>query len=307
MDRVLRHAMGHGLKPITAIQMCTINTAEHFGLTREMGMIAPGRWADVVLVKDLSDFKADLVIAKGKVIAEHGKWKVELANFSYPVWAKNSVHLKKKLEGKDFILRAPKGHTANVKANVIGVIENQAPTRHLMMTLPVNDDEVRASQITRYSSADVAKIALVQRHKGMSGITVGLVSGFGLTEKCAIASTVAHDSHHMIVVGTDDEDMAIAGNKLAEVGGGQVVVKNGKVIGLVELGIAGLMSTERADVVAKKAETVLAGFRACGCSLNNPNMQLSLLALVVIPELRISDKGLVDVTKFDFVPVLEKI
>src|SRR5271157_121563 len=306
MDRVLRHAISHGLEPMTAVQMCTINAAEHFGLTHEMGMIAPGRWADVVLVKDLFDFKADLVIAKGAVIAENGKWKLDLPGFSYPSWVKNSVHLNKKLEAKDFILRAPKGHTNNVKAHVIGVIENQAPTRHLMMTLPVNDDEVRASQLTRYSSADVAKIALVQRHKGMSGITVGLVSGFGFTEKCDIASTVAHDSHHMIVVGTDDEDMAIAGNKLAEIGGGQVVVRGGEVIGLVELEIAGLMSTERAEVVAKKAETVLAGFRSCGCKLNNPNMQLSLLALVVIPELRISDKGLVDVTKFDFIPVLEK-
>ena len=306
MDRVLRHAISHGLEPMTAIQMCTINAAEHFGLTREMGMIAPGRWADVVLVKDLFDFKADLVIAKGTVIAENGKCKTDLPGFSYPAWVKNSVHLNKKLEAKDFVLRAPKGHTDNVKAHVIGVIENQAPTRHLMMTLPVENDEVRASQITRYSSADVAKIALVQRHKGMSGITMGLVSGFSFTEKCAIASTVAHDSHHMIVVGTDDEDMALAGNKLAEVGGGQVVVKDGNVIGLVELEIAGLMSTERAEVVAKKAETVLAGFRACGCKLNNPNMQLSLLALVVIPELRISDKGLVDVTKFDFIPVLEK-
>ena len=307
MDRVLRHAIGHGLEPITAIQMCTINAAEHFGLTLEMGMIAPGRWADVVLVKDLNDFRADLVIAKGMVIAEHGKWKMELPSFSYPAWVKNSVHLKKELEAKDFVLRVPKGHTGNVKAHVIGVIENQAPTRHLMMTFPVTDDEVQASQITRYSSADVAKIALVQRHKGMSGITVGLVSGFGFTAKCAVASTVADDSHHMIIVGTDDEDMAIAGNKLAEVGGGQVVVRDGEVIGLVELTIVGLMSTERADVVAMKAETVLAGFRACGCNLNNPNMQLSLLALVVIPELRISDKGLVDVTKFDFVPVLEKI
>ena len=213
MDRVLRHAIRHGLKPMTAIQMCTINTAEHFGLTREMGMIAPGRWADVVLVKDLNDFKADLVIAKGAVIAERGKWKMDLPGFSYPAWAKNSVHLKQELEAKDFILRAPKGHNGHVKAHVIGVIENQAPTRHLMMTLPVNGDEVHASSITRYSSADVAKIALVQRHKGLSGITVGLVSGFGFTQKCAIASTVAHDCHHMIVVGTDDEDMAMAGNK----------------------------------------------------------------------------------------------
>ena len=152
---------------------------------------------------------------------------------------------------------------------------------------------------------DLAKIAVVQRHKGMEGVTVGLVSGFGFSKKCAVASTVAHDSHHLLVVGTDEADMALAVNKLAEVGGGQVVVKNGRVIGLVELSIGGLMSTERVEIVARKAETVLAGFRACGCKLNNPNMQLSLLALVVIPELRISDKGLVDVTNSDFVPVLE--
>jgi adenine deaminase len=109
------------------------------------------------------------------------------------------------------------------------------------------------------------------------------------------------------VAGTDEESMAVAANKLAEVGGGQVVVKDGKVIGLVELILAGLMSTERAEQVARKAGTVLEGFKACGCSLNNPNMQLSLLGLVVIPELRISDKGLVDVDQFDFVPVLEEV
>ena len=134
---------------------------------------------------------------------------------------------------------------------------------------------------------------------------MGLVSGFGFTAKCAIASTLAHDSHHMIVVGTDDESMAAAANGLARCGGGQIVVKNGKVIGQVELKIAGLMSVEKADVVAKKAGTILKGFKSCGCQLNNPNMQLSLLALVVIPELRISDMGLVDVTKFKFVPVVE--
>jgi len=109
----------------------------------------------------------------------------------------------------------------------------------------------------------------------------------------------------MLVAGTDEESIAVAANSLRRSGGGQVVVKNGKVIGQVTLKIAGLMSNEKADVVAKKAQTILEGFRACGCRLNNPNMQLSLLALVVIPELRISDKGLVDVTKFNFVPVLE--
>jgi adenine deaminase len=299
MDRVLRHAIEQGLDPITAIQMMTINTAEHFGLTREMGMIAPGRWADIVLVKNLNHFKADLVIAKGQVIAENGKLKVGLPKFKYPSWVTNSVHLKKKLEARDFALKV-KANKSTLKANVIGVIENQAPTRHLTFDVQPVNGEIKVDM-----GRDIAKIALVERHKGTGRIMLGFVSGFGFDSKCAVASTVAHDSHHMIVVGTDEESMAVAGNSLAKSGGGQVVVKNGKVIGQVELKIAGLMSNEKADVVAKKAETLLKGFQACGCKLNNPNMQLSLLALVVIPELRISDKGLVDVTKFNFVPVVE--
>ena len=299
MDRVLRHAIEQGLNPITAIQMMTINTAEHFGVSREMGMIAPGRWADIVLVKDLNNFKADLVIARGQVIAENGEWQIKLPKFKYPSWATKSVRLKRRLKTEDFKLKV-KGERPNVKANVIGVIENQASTKHLTFDLQPENGEIKADM-----ERDITKIALVERHKGTGGITMGLVSGFGFDSKCAIASTVAHDSHHMIVVGTDDVSMAVAANSLAKSGGGQVVVKDGKVIGQVELKIGGLMSTEKADVVAKKAETILDGFRACGCKLNNPNMQLSLLALVVIPELRISDKGLVDVTKFNFIPVLE--
>jgi adenine deaminase len=299
MDRVLRHAIEQGLNPVTAIQMMTINTAEHFGVSREIGLIAPGRWADIVLVKDLYDFKADLVIAKGQVIAERGKWKVSLPKFSYPGWATRSVKLKKALKAADFKISAP-NHKSAVKANVIGVIENQAPTRHLTFTMQPQDGEIRVDM-----ERDIAKVALIERHKGTGGVTMGLVSGFGFNSKCAVGSTVAHDSHHMIVVGTDEECMAIAANHLVKSGGGQVVVKDGKVIGQVELKIAGLMSNERADIVAKKAQTILKGFEACGCVLNNPNMQLSLLALVVIPELRISDKGLVDVTKFNFVPLLE--
>lgn len=298
MDRVLRHAIEQGLEPITAIQMMTINTAEHFGLSKEMGMIAPGRWADVVLVENLKHFKADVVIAKGKVIAEDRKWKVNLPKSSYPAWVKNSVKLKRKLKAEDFKLVTRQ--TSKVRANVIGIIENHAGTRHLTFDVRPENSEIKVD-----ISRDLAKIALVERHKGTGGITMGLVSGFGFTAKCAIASTVAHDSHHMIVVGTDDASMAEAGNSLARCGGGQVVVKDGKVIGQVELKIAGLMSTEKADVVARKAESILEGFKMCGCELNNPNMQLSLLALVVIPELRISDKGLVDVTKFDFISVLE--
>ncbi|HEX5808528.1 MAG TPA: adenine deaminase [Anaerolineales bacterium] len=298
-DRVLRHAIEQGLNPITAIQMMTINTAEHFGVSREMGMIAPGRWADVVLVEDLNNFKAEMVIARGQVIAENGEWKVKLPKFKYPSWATDSVKLKRRLKAEDFRLKV-KGSSSRIKANVIGIIENQAPTRHLTFEIQPKNGEVKAD-----IQQDIAKAALVERHRGTGKVTMGLVSGFGFDSKCAVASTVAHDSHHMIIAGTDEESMAVAGNSLARMGGGQVVVKDGKVIGQVELKIGGLMSVEKADVVAEKTGTVLDGFQACGCTLNNPNMQLSLLALVVIPELRISDKGLVDVTQFKFVPLLE--
>src|SRR5215216_3517927 len=143
MDRVLRHAIEQGLNPITAIQMMTINTAEHFGVSKEMGMIAPGRWADVVLVKDLNDFKADLVIAKGQVIAEKGELKIKLPKNSYPSWATDSVHLKRSLKAEDFKIKV-KGKRTRVKVNVIGVIENQAPTRHLTFDVQPVDGEIQA-------------------------------------------------------------------------------------------------------------------------------------------------------------------
>jgi adenine deaminase len=184
--------------------------------------------------------------------------------------------------------------------NVIGIIENQAPDRHLRLEAVVNAGEVHAD-IRR----DLAKAAVVERHHNSGRIQVGLVSGFGFNLPCAIGSTMAHDCHQMVIVGTDEKNMALAANTLAEVGGGQVVVQNGQVIGLVELAIGGIMSSETADKVAWKTNSILEGFRACGCKLNNPNMQLSLLALVVIPELRLTDKGLVDGTNFTFLPVIE--
>ncbi|MEW6718313.1 MAG: adenine deaminase [Chloroflexota bacterium] len=299
MDRVVRHAIAQGLEPVTAIQMATLNTAEHFGLARHIGQIAPGRFADILMVSELAEFRVEKVVAKGQVIAEDGRLLLEVPTFPYPEWATSSVHLHRELKAKDFRLQAPQGD--EFTANVIGVVENQAPTRHLRMKVRARRGEVPVDM-----KRDILKIAVVERHRGSGRLQVGLVHGFGFNVACAIGSTVAHDSHHLVVVGTDEANMALAANTLSGVGGGQVVVKEGQVIGMVELPIAGLMSNERAEVVAEKAAAVLAGFRACGCSLNNPNMQLSLLALVVIPELRISDLGLVDVTKFDFVPILER-
>ena len=303
MDRVVRQAIVQGVAPMTAIQMATINTAEHFGVARDIGMIAPGRYADILLIENLPDMRINKVFTRGKLISEGGKVLVELPPYDYPDWVKSSIHLGRRLEAGDFRLPLPlsdEPHYTQVKANVIGVIENHVTTRHLRIEVPVTNGEVKVDV-----DRDIAKIALVERHKGTGGVQVGLVHGFGFNVPCAIGTTVAHDSHHMIVVGTNEADMAKATAILEEIGGGQVVVREGQVIGQVALPIAGLMSDERAEVVAGQAATVLAGFRTCGCELNNPNMQLSFLALVVIPELRISDLGLVDITKFETIPVLE--
>ena len=300
MDRVLRHTIGLGVDPMTALQMATINTAEHFGVDKDMGQIAPGRYADFLLVSDLNDFRPEKVFAKGKLLAESGEWQFDLPKYEYPDWATRSVNMKRPLAADDFKLVVDQGISSPATAHVIGVVEGQAPTQHLKIPVDVQDGEVKIDL-----EKDLLKIALVERHQATGGVVVGLVSGFGLQGKCAIGSTVAHDSHHMIVIGTDEEQMAKTANHLSEIKGGQVVVKDGKVIGQVALPIAGLMSNKRADLVAGEAATVLEGFQACGCSIMNPNMQMSLLALVVIPALRISDLGLVDVEKFEFVPVIE--
>jgi adenine deaminase len=302
VNRAVIQAILQGLPPLTAIQMATINAAEHFGVSRDVGMIAPGRYADIVLVSNLARFQVEMIIAKGRLAAEGKRLLLDIPSFPYPEWATHSVHLARPLAAVDFRLPVPtsQAEATAVTANVIGIIENQATTRHLRMEVPVRQGEAQQDL-----AADIAKVAVVERHNATGQVQVGLVHGFGFDVPCAIASTVAHDSHHMIVVGMDDADMALAANELARAGGGQIVVRQGEVIGQVVLPIAGLMSNERAEVVARKAATVLYGFRACGCSLNNPNMQLSLLGLVVIPELRISDLGLVDVTQFKFIPVIE--
>ena len=293
MDRVVRHAIAQGLKPVTAIQMATLNTAQHFRLEREIGSIAPGRLADFLIVSDLAELSIDEVFARGVRLARNGKLEIDIPAYDYPARAKNTVKLGKKLAAADFDIAAP--HGANeVRVRVIGVIENQAPTRALEADLGVEDGIVAMDRRN-----DVCQIALVERHRGTGGVVNGFVSGFGYMQDCAMASTVAHDSHHIIVVGTNKEDMALAANRLGEVGGGVVLFSKGKELALVEMPIAGLMSDERAETVAAKAEKLVEAMRAMGCSLNNAYMQHSLLALVVIPELRISDVGIIDVTKFE--------
>ena len=297
MNRVVRHAIACGCDPLVALQMATINTATHFGLERDIGSLTPGRRADVILTSDLTTLPIEQVIARGKTVSNNGKISVECPHLDWPAKARQTVHLGKTLSAKDFEIAAPAGSNS-VSANVIGVVENQAPTKALKLDLPVQDGLVQ-------SHGDTCQIALVERHQATGGVVNAFVAGFGYEGPMAMASTVAHDSHHMIVVGTDRANMALAANRLAEVGGGITLFKDGVEQALVELPIAGLMSDQPAAKVAAKADKLIAAMVDSGCTLNNAYMQHSLLALVVIPELRISDLGLVDVRTFEFIPVIE--
>lgn len=299
INDVVRYAIAHGLKPITAIQMASINTASHFGLERELGSITPGRRADVILTSDLTELPIEMVIAHGEVWAENGKLSQEIAAYEYPAFARDTVHVGRTIVPADFEIAAPAGRNA-VTARVIGMIENKTNTRGLSRTLAVENGLVSADK-----AQDVAQAAVIERHTGSGRIANGFVTGFGYTADCAVAATVAHDSHNMIVVGTNRDDMAIAANRLQEVGGGFVVISKGKELALVELPIAGMMSDERAEVVAKRAEQVRLAMVQCGCTMNNALIQHMFIALPVIPELRLSDLGLVDVNKFGFVDLFE--
>ena len=300
MNRVIRHAIKCGCEPVEAIQMATINTATHFGLERELGSISPGRRADIILTSDLKELPIEIVFARGVKVAEKGSPIIDPVLLTWPNSVRNTVKLEKKLNAENFLIRAPKlKNTAKVK--IIGVIENQAPTKLLKDVLPVENGFVKGDL-----DKDICQVALVERHRGTGQITNGFVSGFGYKEKCAVASTVAHDSHHMIIVGTDQENMALAGNHLASIGGGVTVFKDGVELATVSLNIAGLMSDAPAQNVAKAADNMVEAMQICGCKINNGYMQHSLLALVVIPELRISDLGLIDVKKFEITKLLDK-
>ena len=299
MNRVVRHAIACGCDPLVALQMATINTATHFGLERELGSLAPGRRADVILTSDLTELPIEQVWARGNLIAENGRCIADCPHYDWPASARQTVHVKQALTQADFAVSAPPGANA-VRANVIGVVENQAPTQALQKELIVTDGLVETQD-------DTCQIGLVERHRATGGVTNAFVSGFGYTGRMAIASTVAHDSHHMIVVGTDRAHMALAANRLVDVGGGVTVFREDEELALVELPIAGLMSDSPAQEVAAKADQLVEAMITCGCTLNNAYMQHSLMALVVIPELRISDKGLIDVRQFKEIPVFEPL
>jgi adenine deaminase len=290
MDSLVKMAIGQGLDPITAIQMATINTAERFGL-RDRGAIAPGYRADLVVVADFESLRIEKVFSGGKLVAEEGRM-VPGAIKEVTTHMRGSVNVN--WAGVDFRIPA-RGR----RAKVIGLIPDQVVTEGLSEEAKV-EDGLAVADVER----DILKIAVIERHQGTGNTGLGFVRGFGL-KRGAIASSVAHDSHNIIVVGTDDADMMAAAKGVADTGGGLVAVENGAVRASLPLSIAGLMSDQPLEVVREEMDELLAVAQEMGSRLPNPFMTMSFLALPVIPALKLTDKGLVDVGQFKFVPLFE--
>ena len=297
VDHVVRRAIREGVDPLVAVQMATLNTAEHFNVDLNVGGIAPSRFADILILDGLTDVSVNTVIADGRVVAKEGRLIVDLKPPRYPDYAKKTVRVKRPLEPGDLVVRAPM-ETGTVRAHVIGVSEGKIVTKHLMEGLPVRAGATQAS-----SQQDIVKAAVVERHKLTGNIGLGFVKGFGF-KSGAVASTVAHDSHNLLVMGTNDEDMVLAANELVRIGGGMIAVKDGEVIALVELPIAGLMSPEEIQVVSEKMKGLESAWVDLGCDMASPFMTMSFLSLSVLPELRVTDKGLIDTVEFKKIGVL---
>lgn len=286
VDDLVRQAIAAGLDPVTAIQMATIHTARYFGL-RDVGAVAPGFRADLLVLGDLSAIRVDLVFAAGKMAVRDGAYLRPVAPVSPPG---NPVRVD--VEALDLTIPAGEG-----PARVIGVIPDQIVTENLRL-----EPTIAGGQVVSDPARDLLKIAVIERHRGTGQVGRGLVQGMGL-KRGAIASSVAHDSHNLVVIGTDDAEMRAAVAAVVEMGGGQVVVADGQVQAACPLPIAGLMSDRPLEEVRDRVAALTRAAHGLGCSLPDPLMTMSFLALPVIPALKLTDKGLVDVNKFDLVPL----
>ena len=297
LDHILRRAVEEGIDPVTAVQMVTINTAQCFQMDHELGSITPGKCADVVFLEDLTGFKVTRVIVDGKTVAEGGKCTAEIKPYSFPDWATHSVHIKGEITENSFNIPAD-GEKVTIRA--IEVNPAKVGTFETHVEMNVENGLLQADP-----EQDVLKCAVFERHHETGNVGYGFVKGFGI-KKGALASTVAHDAHNLLVLGSNDADMALAANTLIQSGGGMCAVLDGKVIGHVALPIAGLMNSlpaqEMSDTVGKLSEA----WNKMGCVMPSPFMTMALIPLACLPELRLTDRGLVDCTTFRFTDLIVK-
>lgn len=289
INDMVRRAVDAGVDVIKAVQIGSLNTAEYFGL-KNQGAIAPGYRADMLILPDLKTFKPDMVIKDGKIVAKEGELLKTSVKFEKPS-VRSSINVRW-IEKKDFEI---KGTSKFV--NTIEIIPHQLVTKSSVCEAKFENGFLNSNTET-----DTLKILVMERHRATGNIGKGFVKGFNL-KSGAIASTVAHDSHNMIIVGTNDFDMYTAAVELVKMQGGKVVVKDGKIIAKLPLPIAGLISDKDFDYVVKHCEKLNNAAKELGCTLDDAFMTMSFLSLPVIPELKITDKGLFSTKKWDFVKI----
>lgn len=286
IDSMVRESVKHNIPPIMAIQMATLNPADYFGI-KDAGAIAPGRKADFIIFSDLYDIHAEQVYCSGILVAENGQIKPDIIK---PVLPFCPAAMNVKTDKLDFSIPA-----LGKKIRVIELIPNQITTHSI-----IADAKISENHAVSDTNQDILKIVVIERHKATGNIGKGFVKGFGLKQG-ALASSVAHDSHNIIVVGTNDADMIAAVKAIIEMGGGLAAVCNQKLLASLPLPIAGLMSEEPVASIRDKLDKLIDAAKELGCKIYDPFMSLSFLALPVIPALKITDKGLADVNKFNIV------
>jgi adenine deaminase len=298
IDECIRVAIASGIDPITAVQMATINAAEILRMDDDLGSISPGKKADILLVDDLPKFRISMVIADGKVVVENGRFLPKLQTPMYPRYMYNTVKLQKKLLPEDFEIFETSGKK-NVKVRVIGTTEGSLVTEERIEVLKVVGDTVQPDP-----ERDIAKIAMVDRFLSSNRIGNGFAQGFKL-KKGAFGTTANAVCENIVVVGTDSRDMAIAANKMAEMGGGQVAVIDGEVRGKMEMALCGLLAEGSLEEIMTKFYSVLNAIKEMGCELKSPFSTLEFsCACTDIGFLKICDQGLLDVGHREIVDVV---
>ena len=292
IDYLLRLAVAEGVAPVQAIQMATLNAAEAFGL-RDRGAVAPGRRADLVVTASLEEFQAELVLSGGQVVARDGQ---AVGEWELPQVDAAPVKGTIRLDWDSLSFRVPEERGL---LRVIGVVPEQLVTEELLLA-----PKIVAGEAVADLERDLLKLAVVERHHGTGNVGLGFVKGLGL-KRGAIAGSVGHDCHNITVAGVADAELYAAVRAVQELGGGLVAVLAGEVIGSLPLPLGGLMADQPLERVHEQMEELLASAQELGTPLADPFMLLGFLALEVIPKLKLTDQGLVDVEKFDFVPLWE--
>jgi len=296
----VNRAIELGLNPIKAIKIATLNTAKHFRMEEEIGSITPGRFADIILTDSIERIVPKEVWFEGKQIASDGRLIEKNEVREYPDWIKDTVHLKYPVTAERFEVKCSleQSNEGYVKARIIDLVDGQIVNKELIDRLPLNYDKVVCDL-----NKDYLKLAVVERYGKTGGIGVGFVKGFKL-KSGAMAYSMSHDHHNIVVVGTNDNDMALAANCIEEIKGGLCTVENGKVIASMSLPIGGLMSDKPSEKVAEELKIMNDSAHKIGCEMAAPFMSLSFISLPTVPELGLTDKGLVDVINHKLISVI---